>query len=437
MHCRRALLPIVAALCAGLAGCRDTRLQDLPLPDTGPMEPEVQRQIAERYAVLEALAAAGASGEELAEGIGDMGRLLHAYDLTAAASAYYERAAGLAPAEFRWHYLLGFARQTRGELAAAAESLEAALELRPDDVPALARLGALRIRQGRAREARRLLERALDLDPGCAFALRGLGEMDLEEGDAVSALGRFRRALELQPGASSLHFLMATALRETGDLEAAAAHLERYADVPVELADPLAEAMVAEASGASAWLLRGHTSLKEGHLEEAVRSYRKALELDPGNVPGRESLAYALADLGDVNGSLIELRSLLAEGRGSARVHFLLGRLLVASGDDRAALGHYQRAVELNPDDETALFNKASAHARLGQFAAAAEGYGRVVEMDPRDVLARYRLAMVLEALGREPEALAELERAATDDPENEEIRVRLSALRERLTVAE
>ena len=400
------------------------------------MEPQVRLQLDERRRALEELDAEGVGDAELAQAIGEMARLYHAYDLTAAAAVYYERATLLAPGEFRWHYLLGLLRQTRGELEAAADSLETALAQRTDDVPALARLGAVRTRQGRRQESRGLLERALREDPSCAFALRELGELDLEDGDAEAALRRFRRALELQPGAASLHVLLANALREIGDLEAAAEHLERYADVPVELADPLAEAMVAEASGASAWLLRGHTSLKEGHLEEAVLSYRKALQLDPGNAPGRESLAYALADLGDVDGSLAELYGLIADGRGSARVHFLLGRLLVARGDDLAALGHYQRAVELNPTDDTALFNKASAHARLGDFAAAAEGYARVVELDPRDVVARFRLAMVLEALGRLPEALAELERAAAEEPENEEIRSRLLALRESVAKA-
>ncbi len=347
------------------------------------MEPEVRRLLEARRQLLEERAAAGGPAAELAEAIGQMGRLYHAYDLTAAAAAHYENARRLEPNDFRWVYLLGLARQTRGE------------------------------------------------DSTCAFALRGLGEIALRGGDAPAAVGLFQDALTLQPRAASLHFLVATALKEAGEPDAAAAHLELYSDVPVELADPLAEAMAAEASGAATWLLRGHTSLKEGRLREAVLSYRRALELDPENVAGRESLAFALADLGEVEGSLAELRRLADGGGGSARTHFLLGRLLAGRGDDLAAVEHYRQAVELNPADEDALFNTASTLARLGDFEAAAAGYDRLLRLDSRDVEARYRRALVLQALGRLPEALAELERASADEPGNEEIRARLLAVRQ------
>ena len=429
MRCRRAFSLLLAALVA--AACGEPHGAELPPPpETERMEPAVRRQLEEGRQALEELAAEGAAPGRLAEEIGGLARLYHAYDLTAAAAAHYESALRLSPNEFRWQYLLGLVRQTEGQLEAAAESLEAALAERPDDVPALARLAAVRVRQSREAEARDLFERALGLDPGCAFAWRGLGEIDLRQGDARSAARRFREALTLQPAAASLHFLLASALDEIGETEVAARHLERYADVPVELADPLAEEMIAEASGASAWLLRGHTSLKEGRLEEAVRSYRHALSLDPGNVAGRESLAFALADLGDAEGSLAELRRLVAGGRGSARSHFLMGRLLARGGDDVAALGHYRRSVELDPADEGALFNAASTMARLGDFEAAAEGFERLLRLAPRDAEARYRRALVLQELGRMSEATKELERAAADAPGDERIRARLTEAR-------
>ena len=141
MRFRRELPLILAALWMTAGGCSEPLLDPLPLPDTGRMEPEVRRQLDERRRDLEALAADRGSAEELAEAVGQMGRLYHAYDLTAAAAACYQNARRLAPEEFRWVYLLGLVQQTRGDLEAAAEALSSALAMRSDDVPTLARLG--------------------------------------------------------------------------------------------------------------------------------------------------------------------------------------------------------------------------------------------------------------------------------------------------------
>lgn len=82
------------------------------------------------------------------------------------------------------------------------------------------------------------------------------------------------------------------------------------------------------------------------------------------------------------------------------------------SGDLVNAVGLYQRAHELDPQDVRPLLALGQIFAQLGSPASAAEAFRAAILIEPDNVDARRGLAMTLIAVGQPGQAIAELERA-------------------------
>ena len=109
--------------------------------------------------------------------------------------------------------------------------------------------------------------RALDIDDSDLNALIGLGSIDRARGDAAGAVSHWSRALALAPATSGLHYNLACAYAEAGDLTSAVskARAARAAD-----ADPLPAA-----------LLLGQLFELGGDTALAANAYTDAISLDP------------------------------------------------------------------------------------------------------------------------------------------------------------
>lgn len=204
------------------------------------------------------------------------------------------------------------------------------------------------------------------------------------------ALERLRA--ELPPG-RSLSAVRITAaggevvVRSDGELWEPASG-QRVIDFEVaelaERAAPLAHRTAAEAERraeaagepwrADEWFELGG-ELEPTDAREAVRCYRRAIELDPDH----------------------------------AAAHLDLGRLLHEGGDPAAAEEHYRAAVALRPDDGTARFNLGVALQDLGRTGEALSAYRRAVAADPGCADAYFNLAQLYDELGQRAQAIRSL----------------------------
>ena len=108
-----------------------------------------------------------------------------------------------------------------------------------------------------------------------------------------------------------------------------------------------------------------------GETNRAVKSYRKAVALDPDNLAALNSLVVCLTSAAaprlEDHRLAVELaeRAWLAGRRDPglvhtlARAHTALANTHLASGRYRLAIDHYYRAIDTQPDHEMALFNLA------------------------------------------------------------------------------
>ncbi|MBN2565457.1 MAG: tetratricopeptide repeat protein [Candidatus Eisenbacteria bacterium] len=190
----------------------------------------------------------------------------------------------------------------------------------------------------------------------------------------------------------------------------------------------------------------GRAAAAQGHHGEALREYRRAIEISPGYAKAYNSMGLALEQLGRDDEALetylraSEIDSTLATVRNN------IGSLLLRRGDPRSAARWFEDAIAIDPYLEQAHMNLAvilaengrledaeyhlkcavtaepafkeawDALGRLfeqtGRLPEAASAYARAISIDPSYVEARRDLGVVLAMGGRYREAIVELEAA-------------------------
>ena len=427
---RQRVWPLVLIGICTAAASAETILLPVPGPSLVGMEASVQAQLSAGLADLRALRdRPGVSEPELAEAFGGMGQIYLAYDLVAPAEACLRNAHQLAPADFRWPYLLGAMYQNERRIDRALASYQAALALRPDDLPALIRTGNVHLNRDQPELAGRYFERALALGGPSAPALAGLAKAAAALGELDAAVRHFEAALEAQPEASGLHYPLAITLRELGRLEEARQHLAQRGDVNPPFPDPLMQGLLRLATGAGVHLMYGHRALRLGNVDAAAQRFRRAVAANGRSAPAHQALGAALAKQGDAEGAIRHYSASLALDPENPALHYNLGTILVDGGQDEQAVRHFQAALALAPDYHNARYNLAAALARRDRSEAAEGHYRKLLAIDPTDLGTRFYLAQTLRQLGRQREAAEQLAGLVEEDPGRLRARLALGAV--------
>ncbi|HEY4125206.1 MAG TPA: tetratricopeptide repeat protein [Rhizomicrobium sp.] len=106
------------------------------------------------------------------------------------------------------------------------------------------------------------------------------------------------------------------------------------------------------------------------------------------------------------------------------------GLALSAQGQHAQAIGHFERALNVRPDDPRVLFALGNTARALGLSAAAEQFFGRVLALEPQRLEALVNLANLLRARGQQSAALALLEPAIVRAPDAPELWLTLGSTR-------
>ncbi len=98
---------------------------------------------------------------------------------------------------------------------------------------------------------------------------------------------------------------------------------------------------------------------------------------------------------GDDEAAVDELRAALAEDDGLLDAHQLLGTITLLGGAPEPAVGHFQRALALDPEHRQSLLGLANAYHELGLVDEAVVGYRRLLEVAGQDSKATMALARI------------------------------------------
>jgi len=393
-------------------------LQPVPLPDISSAAGQVQKQIRERYQLLQAAIEKKSPPRELAAAFGEMGKMFMAAEYYDAAETCLRNAQQLDFGNAAWPYFLGHVFRYKSDPAKAAAYFEQVLAQEPSDVPTLVWLGEMNLTQNRPDAAEEPLKKALSLDPSSGAALYGLGRVALAKQDYVAAVKYLETALARDPQATQVHYPLALAYRGLGNRGKAEEHLKLRGDVGLPPVDPRLAEIAALLQNAAAYEARASQALGNRQWAEAAENLKKAIELAPDNAFNRLNLGTALYMQGDAEGALKQYREAVRLSPSLARAHFAIGVLMDASGQDGEAIKAFEAAVASDPAYAEPHFSLANVLRRNGRVQESLAQYSEVLRLDPAVSQAAFGYAMGLVRLGRYQEARARLESAIQSFPD-------------------
>src|SRR5712664_2240795 len=140
---------------------------------------------------------------------------------------------------------------------------------------------------------------------------------------------------------------------------------------------------------------RGIELADRGWLDEAIKEFKKAIELDPESAHAHDNLATVYGEKKLYREALEEYLTALRLEPESATAHYNLACFL-ASHAQEMAVEQYKEAIELDPEYPDAHLNLGMTYADQDKRDEAKAEFKTAIELDPEDPLARHEFAALL-----------------------------------------
>lgn len=238
----------------------------------------------------------------------------------------------------------------------------------------------------------RLWEDVIHKAPCKVRGYNNLGFAYEQRGRPYRAIEYYKRALE--PGMSlaqpfllaRVHFNIAHAYDVTNQLEKEMEHMTIgiMLDRPTE----------------NPYSTTGDDYLKKGELDNAIKYYLMAVELDPYFAPAHYGLGNAYRAKGLAENAIEQYARAIRLNPDYAEAHINLGILYKSAGQLEKAIEHYSRAIKIMPDSPDAHYNIGNAYLLSGQIESAIEHYEQAISLKPNDPAMHKNLAVAYQQKG-------------------------------------
>jgi tetratricopeptide (TPR) repeat protein len=172
----------------------------------------------------------------------------------------------------------------------------------------------------------------------------------------------------------------------------------------------------------------GISSLRVDDPQGAEQGYRKALQLNPGNVKAHVDLAYILLNRGAIDEGMMHINEALKLDPNSVEARFNLGLGMVRQKRTDEAIRHFSRVIQLQPD-------YAEAHYQLGLLLAEKKKVDEAIghlstaaRLQPDRGETHFNLGVLLAEQGKLDDAVAQYTLAAQLLPNDARIPYNLGA---------
>jgi arylsulfatase A-like enzyme/Flp pilus assembly protein TadD len=225
-----------------------------------------------------------------------------------------------------------------------------------------------------------LLESAVAEAPE-ALAFQGaLGNCLVRVKKYEEALAPLGQALKLDPYFQPALIFKAEALLNLGDLQGA--FVLNNAAALNDPNDPTAQVKLAD------------TLVKLSRDEEAIRHYRKAIELFPDIPEAHSGLASVLSKKGDADGAAREYREAIRLKSGDLEANYNLGVVLAGEGKFDEAVEQFRQVVKMSADHGDAWINLGICLLRLGKNDEGKESLRHAAQIQAAAPEAYYNLGL-------------------------------------------
>jgi tetratricopeptide (TPR) repeat protein len=228
------------------------------------------------------------------------------------------------------------------------------------------------VRAGDYAQADEALEQILTEFPDDPSALLMRGEVLLVLGRFPDAQSLLAKCAELDPERERVHFQLATALQNTGDIDEA---LEHYAK-EIELNDDEEVKIMSR-------LNRSFLLGKQGQWSKAAAELEAVLEIDPDRPEIYGDLATLYLQSGKLDETFDALRRGLEAGFSSSQHFYVLGSRYYRDDLYEKAADAFAQALATNPGNADAERSLGATLEQLGREKEAAQHFQRYLELRP------------------------------------------------------
>ena len=266
----------------------------------------------------------------------------------------------------------------------ALESADKAVAAGPRSALAHVARGEALLALGRKADAERALRQAIQLDPKSALAYSRLARAQIALGKPAEAVASARKSTELDDKFGEGFAILGASILAENKNNWGDAIAQAQQGAFLDPTDPAVQTAVGRIFGAN------------GQGDQAVASFRRALQTDPGFAPARLALIQTELQRGNRDAAIEEAKKAAAEMPTSPEIQLLLGEVSVRQGDYPAGLGYLERATKGLPGnaDGWALLGRAYQFSNRPNDAA--EAYGRAVEQAPQNFNYRSTYGLLL-----------------------------------------
>lgn len=330
---------------------------------------------------------------------------------TAGAIAAYQRAMELNPGDLS-------SRESVSRLSAAAQNASSpdldsvrGGEIAEDDPSRISELEAY-IRESRYKEVEPLLATYVRAHPNSSWGWYALGYSQFAQkkiGDSIKSLAQ---SLSLNVKNADAHKILGRDLMVIGRFDGAQTEFEQAIHYAPD-------------SSESYYDLGKLFSLQD-NWDAARKQFEQAIRLDPAYVEAIDSLGFAQEALGNDPGALQTYQKAIAlneQKHGKfVSAHVNLSAYYNRKGEYAKALQWAEKALELNPQSDSAWFQKARAEERQGLLQAASDSLNHAIALNPRSSSYYYVLSGIYRRLGNLEESKKALESFTRLDQENNDL---------------
>ena len=162
----------------------------------------------------------------------------------------------------------------------------------------------------------------------------------------------------------------------------------------------------------------GKALVQRGRVAEAMDQFQTALRISPDDPDTETNIGAALLQQGDVDGAISHLQRAVEKWPRYAPAHINLGNALLQKREADAAIAEYGKTLQLPCDHAETLYSIGNALRQKGDIEEAIIQYRTAIGLRPNYANAHNNLANSLRQTGRVEEAVHEYEMALKSEPE-------------------
>jgi tetratricopeptide (TPR) repeat protein len=302
------------------------------------------------------------------------------------------------PASPALHKALGRVAMSQGRYADGLDAFQRALELDSGDVEAKFLVGTALVRQRQFDKALEVFDAVAKVDrdfPGLALE-RGI--LFQESGRTEEALREYESALAKAPNDPDLMLKVGCGKADAGN--------------GVEAEKLLKKVLEQRQTSAETFFCMGRALMVKHDLGDAIKSFERAIQLDPNHAEYYLYVGWAANDAGAIAKASLALKKALDLDQGLADAYWQRGVLRVRQTRPKDAIEDLLKALELRPSRYQAHADLALAYYDLGKEDAALGEWQKAIAANPNEATWRFHYGKLLSLRLQNAAAAEQLKKA-------------------------